>query len=125
AYMTSPITPPTHTPRLWSISCLTSSPSAILANPTTSFVMVPLIRKLIHDTEMRLTFAGMIVIAATAGGAWTPIGDVTTTMLWIGGQVSTSAIVTSLFIPSLICLLVPVLFLGFRLKGKKIGRAHV
>ena len=115
----------TQNPRtlLWIICFVTFFLSAILDNLTTSIVMVSLIRKLIHDKEMRLTFAGMIVIAANAGGAWTPIGDVTTTMLWIGGQVSTSAIVTSLFIPSLICLLVPVLFLGFRLKGKNLKAA--
>lgn len=103
---------------LWIICLVTFFLSAILDNLTTSIVMVSLIRKLIPEKEMRLTFAGMIVIAANAGGAWTPIGDVTTTMLWIGGQVSTAAIITSLFIPSLICLLVPVIFLGFRLKGK-------
>ena len=67
---------------------------------------------------MRLFFAGMIVIAANAGGAWTPIGDVTTTMLWIGGQISTGAIMKSLFIPSLVCMLVPLLYLSFTLKGE-------
>lgn len=103
---------------LWIICLVTFFLSSILDNLTTSIVMVSLIRKLIHEKELRLTFAGMIVISANAGGAWTPIGDVTTTMLWIGGQVSTGAIMTSLFMPSMICLLVPVIFLGFRLKGK-------
>ncbi|HEX7015486.1 MAG TPA: sodium:proton antiporter NhaD [Cyclobacteriaceae bacterium] len=115
----------TRNPRtlLWIICFVTFFLSSILDNLTTSIVMVSLIRKLIHDKEMRLTFAGMIVIAANAGGAWTPIGDVTTTMLWIGGQISTGSIMTSLFIPSLVCLLVPVLFLGFRLKGKILDTA--
>jgi Na+/H+ antiporter NhaD/arsenite permease-like protein len=109
---------------LWIVCFVTFFLSAILDNLTTSIVMVSLIRKLIPDKEMRLTFAGMIVIAANAGGAWTPIGDVTTTMLWIGGQVSTAAIMASLFIPSLICLLVPVIVLGFRLKGKTLQIAE-
>ncbi|HLT81204.1 MAG TPA: sodium:proton antiporter NhaD [Cyclobacteriaceae bacterium] len=112
----------TRNPRtlLWIICLVTFFLSAILDNLTTSIVMVSLIRKLIPDKEMRLTFAGMIIIAANAGGAWTPMGDVTTTMLWIGGQVSTLAIMTSLFFPSLVCLLVPVLVLGFRLKKKEL-----
>lgn len=116
----------TRNPRtlLWIVCLVTFFLSSILDNLTTSIVMVSLIRKLIPDKEMRLTFAGMIVIAANAGGAWTPIGDVTTTMLWIGGQVSTAAIMTSLFIPSMICLLIPVLFLGFRLKGKTLEVAE-
>jgi Na+/H+ antiporter NhaD/arsenite permease-like protein len=67
---------------------------------------------------MRLFFAGMIVIAANAGGAWTPIGDVTTTMLWIGGQISTANIMKVLFIPSVLCLLIPLIFLTFRMKGE-------
>ena len=79
--------------------------------------MVSLIRKLIPDKEMRLFFAGMIVIAANAGGAWSPIGDVTTTMLWIGGQISAGSIMQSLFIPSIVCAVVPLLFLTFTMKG--------
>jgi Na+/H+ antiporter NhaD/arsenite permease-like protein len=72
---------------------------------------------------MRLFFAGMIVIAANAGGAWTPIGDVTTTMLWIGGQISTVNIMKVLFVPSVICMLVPLLLLNFTLKGS-LGEAE-
>ena len=71
---------------------------------------------------MRLFFAGMIVIAANAGGAWTPIGDVTTTMLWIGGQISTLSIMKVMFIPSVICMLTPLIYLSFTLKGE-IGKA--
>jgi len=103
---------------LWIICFVTFFLSAILDNLTTSIVMVSLIRKLISDKEKRLFFAGMIIISANAGGAWSPIGDVTTTMLWIGGQISSSAIVKNLFVPSLVCLLIPLVYLSFRLKGK-------
>jgi Na+/H+ antiporter NhaD/arsenite permease-like protein len=103
---------------LWLISWVTFFLSAILDNLTTSIVMVSLIRKLIPNKELRMFFAGMIVIAANAGGAWTPIGDVTTTMLWIGGQISTLKIITGLFVPSVMCLLVPLLYLSFTLKGE-------
>jgi Na+/H+ antiporter NhaD/arsenite permease-like protein len=102
---------------LWIVCWVTFFLSSILDNLTTTIVMISLIRKLIPDKNMRLFFAGMIVIAANAGGAWTPIGDVTTTMLWIGGQISTANIMTILFVPSVLCLLVPLLFLSFTLKG--------
>jgi len=103
---------------LWIICWVTFFLSSVLDNLTTTIVMISLIRKLIPNHQMRLFFAGMIVIAANAGGAWTPIGDVTTTMLWIGGQISTGAIMKSLFIPSVICMLVPLLYLNFTLKGE-------
>jgi Na+/H+ antiporter NhaD/arsenite permease-like protein len=103
---------------LWLICIVTFFLSSILDNLTTSIVMVSLIRKLIPNKDMRMFFAGMIIIAANAGGAWTPIGDVTTTMLWIGGQISTVNIITMLFIPSVMCLLVPLLYLTFTLKGE-------
>ena len=102
---------------LWLICWVTFFLSSILDNLTTSIVMVSLIRKLIPNRDMRLFFAGMIVIAANAGGAWTPIGDVTTTMLWIGGQISTANIMKILFVPSVLCLLVPLIYLSFALKG--------
>ena len=102
---------------LWIICWVTFFLSAVLDNLTTSIVMVSLIRKLIPNKDMRLFFAGMIVIAANAGGAWTPIGDVTTTMLWIGGQISTVNIVKVMFVPSVICMLTPLIFLSFTLKG--------
>ncbi|MBI3218244.1 MAG: sodium:proton antiporter NhaD [Bacteroidetes bacterium] len=108
---------------LWMICFVTFFLSAILDNLTTSIVMVSLIRKLIPNKEMRMFFAGMIIIAANAGGAWTPIGDVTTTMLWIGGQISTFAIMKGLFIPSILCLLVPLIYLSFTLKGD-LGEYH-
>jgi Na+/H+ antiporter NhaD/arsenite permease-like protein len=92
--------------------------SAILDNLTTSIVMISLIRKLVPNKDMRLFFAGMIVIAANAGGAWSPIGDVTTTMLWIGGQISSGNIMLTLFLPSLVCMVVPLIYLQFTLKGE-------
>jgi Na+/H+ antiporter NhaD/arsenite permease-like protein len=99
------------------IAFLTFFLSAALDNLTTAIVMISLLRKLIADKPTRWYFAGVVVIAANAGGAWSPIGDVTTTMLWIGNQLSTPVIITHLFIPSLVCLLVPLLVLSFTLKG--------
>lgn len=103
---------------LWLISFITFFLSAILDNLTTAIVMVSLVRKLISDKNDRLFFAGIIVIAANAGGAWSPVGDVTTTMLWIGGQITAGSIIVRLIIPSLVCLLTPLLAMGFVLKGK-------
>ena len=102
---------------LWVVCFVAFFLSSVLDNLTTTIVMVSLIRKLIPDKEMRLFFAGMIVIAANAGGAWSPIGDVTTTMLWIGGQISAGSIMQSLLIPSIVCAVVPLLFLTFTMKG--------
>ncbi len=92
--------------------------SAILDNLTTTIVMVSLMKKLLAKREDRLLFAGMIVIAANAGGAWSPIGDVTTTMLWIGGQITPANIITNLFIPSVVNLLIPLLIFSFMLRGR-------
>lgn len=103
---------------LWVLGFITFFLSAVLDNLTTTIVMVSLLRKLISDAKERWFYAGIVVIAANAGGAWTPIGDVTTTMLWIGGQITTVQIMTQLFLPSIVCLLVPVLLLSFRLKGE-------
>lgn len=103
---------------LWTIGLITFFLSAILDNLTTAIVMVSLIRKIISDREDRLLFAGLIVIAANAGGAWSPMGDVTTTMLWIKGQISALNIIKMLILPSLVCLLVPMLVLHFRMKGE-------
>lgn len=102
---------------LWIICIVTFFLSAILDNLTTSIVMVSLIRKLVPNKDMRLFFAGMIVIAANAGGAWSPIGDVTTTMLWIGGQISANNIIITLLLPSIVCMVVPLIYLQFTLKG--------
>ena len=103
---------------MWIICILTFFFSAILDNLTTSIVMISLLRKLVDDKEMRWLFAGMVVVSANAGGAWSPIGDVTTTMLWIGGQLSTSVIIINLILPSLVAMLVPLVVLSFRLKGE-------
>ncbi len=103
---------------LWIICFVTFFLSAILDNLTSTIVMVTLLRKLIQDKNTRLFFIGMVVVAANAGGAWTPIGDVTTTMLWIGGQITAGNIIVKLIIPSLVCLLVPLSIVSFTLKGE-------
>lgn len=115
----------TRNPRtlLWIVCWITFFLSAILDNLTTTIVMVSLIRKLVHDKETKYFFASMIVIAANAGGAWTPIGDVTTTMLWIGGQITSLNIIKTLFLPSVICLLAPLLVLTFTMK-QELGHAE-
>ena len=92
---------------MWMVGFVTFFLSSILDNLTTAIVMVSLMKKLLDKREDRLFFAGIIVIAANAGGAWTPIGDVTTTMLWIGGQITTLAIMKGVFLPSMASLLVP------------------
>jgi len=91
--------------------------SAVLDNLTTTIVMVSLIRKLVADKHDRWMLAGLIVIAANAGGAWSPIGDVTTTMLWIGNQVTAQNIMVKLIVPGLVCLLVPLFFMRLIFKG--------
>ncbi len=103
---------------LWIIALLTFFLSSVLNNLTTAIVMISLVRKLMTGRNDRLMLAGMVVIAANAGGAWSPIGDVTTTMLWIGNQVSPFNIIIKLFVPSLVCLLVPLLFLRYSFKGE-------
>jgi Na+/H+ antiporter NhaD/arsenite permease-like protein len=102
---------------LWTVSLITFFLSPALDNLTTTIVMVSLVRKLLQSPEDRILFCGMIVIAANAGGAWSPIGDVTTTMLWIGNQITASNIIIQLFIPSLVCMLLPLIILSFQLKG--------
>jgi len=102
---------------LWIISIITFFFSAALDNLTTSIVMAALLPKLIRRREDLWFFAGMVIIAANAGGAWSPIGDVTTIMLWIGGQVSAFNIIVTDFIPSMVCLLVPLTIASFLLKG--------
>ncbi len=102
---------------LWIIGVLTFFFSAALDNLTTSIVMVSLLRKLIEDKGDRWFFAGIVIIAANAGGAWSPIGDVTTTMLWVSEQISAANIVTTLIVPSLVCLIIPLGILSFTMKG--------
>jgi len=102
---------------LWIIGFITFYLSSILDNMTTTIVMVALMKRLLKDHKQRLFFAGIIVIAANAGGAWTPIGDVTTTMLWIGGQITTGNIMKGLWVASMINLLVPLAIASFMVKG--------
>ena len=102
---------------LWILSVLTFFMSAALDNLTTTIVMVALLRKLMKDKETRWFFASMIVLAANAGGAWSPIGDVTTIMLWIGGQVSTVNIITHVIFPSMVTMVIPLILLSFIMKG--------
>ncbi|MFV0472615.1 MAG: sodium:proton antiporter NhaD [Paludibacteraceae bacterium] len=102
---------------IWILGFLTFFMSSILDNLTTTIVMVALLRKLIKDPETRLLYVGIVVIAANAGGAWTPIGDVTTTMLWIGGQISTGNIMAKLIFPSLVSLVIPLFAVSLRLNG--------
>ena len=91
--------------------------SAILDNLTTTIVLVSLLRKLIPDKKDRLLLAGLVIIAANAGGAWSPIGDVTTTMLWIGGQITAGSIILQTFLPSLVCFLIPAFIISRQMKG--------
>ncbi|MBR3487801.1 MAG: sodium:proton antiporter NhaD [Bacteroidales bacterium] len=102
---------------LWELSILTFFLSALLDNMTTAIVMCALLSKLIADKKERWLFAGMVILAANAGGAWSPIGDVTTIMLWIGGQVTTVNIMVKTLVASLVCMAVPVLIVGATLKG--------
>ena len=103
---------------LWIICVVTFFFSAVLDNLTTAIVMATLLKKLVVKKEDLWFFSGMVVIAANAGGAWSPIGDVTTIMLWVGGQVSAGNIVTEIFIPSVICILIPLIIVSFIKKGK-------
>ena len=103
---------------LWTVCVLTFFLSAVLDNLTTTIVMVSMMKKLISDKETRLFFCGMIVVSANAGGAWTVIGDVTTTMLWIGDKISTIEVMKALIVPSLFCMIVPLVVAGMMLKGE-------
>jgi len=105
---------------LITISIITFFLSAVLDNLTTAIVMTSLTAKLLNEKEDKLWFAGMIVIAANAGGAWSPLGDVTTTMLWIGGQITALNIIYKTIFASLIVCLLPMLIVAYRFKGKYI-----
>jgi Na+/H+ antiporter NhaD/arsenite permease-like protein len=103
---------------LWIIGFISFFLSAVIDNLTTTLVMVSVLRKLVKDPKERALLCSTVVIASNAGGAWTPIGDVTTTMLWIKGCVTTVAVMKSLFIPSFVALLISLLLLSFQLSGK-------
>ncbi len=118
--ITSRIKTTSLTTLLWLIGIVTFFLSAVLDNLTTTIVMISLIKKLLDRHDDRLFFAGIIVIAANAGGAWSPIGDVTTTMLWIGGQITTLAIMEGVFLASLVNMAVPLAITSWFLRGKKV-----
>lgn len=102
---------------VWIVGFIAFFLSAILDNLTTTIVMVSLLRKLIPSHKDRLIFAGLVVIAANAGGAWSPIGDVTTTMLWIGHQITTINIIVKTILPSLVCFIIPAFIISMQMKG--------
>ena len=98
---------------LWMFCCLAFFLSAIIDNLTATIVLISILQKIVGTREDRIWFAGLIIIAANAGGAFSPIGDVTTTMLWIGDKVSTSMLFTYLFLPSLLCMVIPTFIASF------------
>jgi len=110
---------------LWLVGFVTYFLSAILDNLTTTIVMISLMRKLLARHDDRLFFAGIIVIAANSGGAWSPIGDVTTTMLWIGGQITTLAIIQSVFLPAITSMVVPLGITAYVLRGRPVEAREV
>jgi len=103
---------------MWRMVLMTFFLSAILDNLTTSIVMIMVLRKLVQAREDRLIYAALVVIAANSGGAFSPIGDVTTIMLWIKGVITTQGVITEIFLPSLVSMLVPAFILQYSLKGK-------
>lgn len=103
---------------LWRVAIATFFLSAILDNLTTSIVMVMVLRKLVRDNKERMIYAGLVIIAANAGGAFSPIGDVTTIMLWIKGMITTQGVITEIFLPSLMAMVVPTFILQYQLEGK-------
>ena len=98
---------------LWIFAFLAFILSAIIDNLTATIVLITILQKIVKDKETRMWFAGLIIVAANAGGAWSPIGDVTTTMLWIGNKVTTDMLITYLVIPSLVCMALPVFIASF------------
>ena len=123
--ITDKITTKNRVKLLWIVSLLTFFFSAALDNLTTTIVMVSLLRKLIDDKYERWFFAGIVVVSANAGGAWSPIGDVTTTMLWIGGQLTTMTIIKTLIVPSIVAMMVPLTVLSFTMKGEIVRPVEV
>lgn len=115
--VTSRITTRNKLKLLWIISITTFFLSAVLDNLTTAIVMVAMLQKIIPDRKSRLIYSAMVVVAANAGGAWSPMGDVTTTMLWIKGQITEWAVVSRVLLPSLVCLITPLVILSFTVKG--------
>jgi Na+/H+ antiporter NhaD/arsenite permease-like protein len=107
---------------LWVISFIAFILAAVIGNLPTAIVTISILSKLIDDRKDRMLLAGMIIIAANAGGAWSPIGDVTTTMLWIKDKFTATSVMAHLFLPSLVCLLVPLGMVSLWMKGKVVTR---
>lgn len=103
---------------LWIIALITFIMSSVLDNLTTAIVMIMLLRRLVNEQQERWIFGSIVIIAANAGGAWTPIGDVTTIMLWINDNITSLNVIRHLFLPSLISLIVPLVIMTFRLQGE-------
>ena len=103
---------------IWLISLITFFLSAVLDNLTSTIVMISILNKLVNDKKAKWLLLGLVIISANAGGAWSPIGDVTTTMLWIGGQISALNIIKQTFFASLISMVVPTLIINYLIKGK-------
>ena len=103
---------------MWRVAFMTFFLSAILDNLTTSIVMIMVLRKLVQSRSDRMIYAALVIIAANSGGAFSPIGDVTTIMLWIKGVITTQGVLTEIFIPSLVSMLIPAAILSLQLKGK-------
>ena len=110
---------------LWIVGIVTFILSALLDNLATAIIMITLLKKLMPKGEIRMILAGVVIIAANAGGAFSPIGDVTTTLLWIGGQVSAFGIVKVLLLPSIMVLVVPLILASFKMKGFAVLRAQI
>ena len=110
----------THSKRklLWRVAFITFFLSAILDNLTTSIVMIMVLRKLVQNHEERMVYAALVIISANSGGAFSPIGDVTTIMLWIKGVITTQGVLTEIFIPSLVSMLIPAFIMQYMLKGQ-------
>lgn len=116
--ITDKITTENRVKLMWIVCIMTFFFSAALDNLTTAIVMAALLKKLMKDKNDIWMFAGMVIVAANAGGAWSPIGDVTTIMLWIDGQVTAANIITKLIVPSLVCMIIPLLIVSFTMKGQ-------
>lgn len=111
---------------LWKLTLATFFLSAVLDNMTTAIIMVMILDKLVSDRRDKLLYASMVILAANSGGAFSPIGDVTTIMLWVKGNISTFGVIRSLFLPSIVSVLVPAVILTFFLRGRlEIGREDV
>jgi Na+/H+ antiporter NhaD/arsenite permease-like protein len=116
-YITEKIKTNNKTKLIWLISIITFFLSAILDNLTTAIVMISILNKLIEDKKTKWLLLGLVIISSNAGGAWSPIGDVTTTMLWIGGQITPLNIIKETFLAGFVCMLIPTLIINYRIKG--------